>query len=67
VLAALDAVAAECGAPLAAVTIAWTRDRPGIAAPIASATSLAQIDEQLISMTLELTPGQVQQLDEASD
>jgi aryl-alcohol dehydrogenase-like predicted oxidoreductase len=67
VLAALDAVAAECGAPLAAVTIAWTRDRPGIAAPIASATSLAQLDEQLISMTLELTPGQVQQLDEASD
>ena len=67
VLAALDAVAAECGAPLAAVTIAWTRDRPGIAAPIASATSLAQLDEQLIGMTLELTPGQVQQLDEASD
>ena len=67
VLAALDAVAAECGAPLAAVTIAWTRDRPGIAAPIASATSLAQLAEQLIGMTLELTPGQVQQLDEASD
>ncbi len=67
VLAALDAVAAECGAPLAAVTIAWTRNRPGIAAPIASATSLAQLDEQLIGMTLELTPGQVQQLDEASD
>lgn len=67
VLAALDTVAAECGVPLAAVTIAWTRDRPGIAAPIASATSLAQLNEQLLGMTLELTPGQVQQLDEASD
>jgi aryl-alcohol dehydrogenase-like predicted oxidoreductase len=67
VLAALDAVAAETGAPLAAVTIAWTRNRPGIAAPIASATSLAQLEEQLLGMTLELTPGQIEQLDRASD
>jgi aryl-alcohol dehydrogenase-like predicted oxidoreductase len=67
VLAALDAVAAETGTPLAAVTIAWTMRQPGITAPIASATGLAQLEEQLLGMTLELSPGQIQHLDEASD
>lgn len=66
VLAALDAVAAESGVSLAAVAIAWTRDRPGVTAPIASATTLAQLDEQLRGLTLELSAGQVEQLDQAS-
>ena len=42
VLAALDEVAAETGAALATVTLAWTMAQSAIAAPIASATSLAQ-------------------------
>jgi len=66
VLAALDEIAAETGAPLAAIALAWTRDRPGIAAPIASATTLVQLEEQLASLTLDLTPVQVKRLDEAS-
>ena len=66
VLAALDAVADQTGAPLAAVALAWTRDRGGITAPIASATSLEQLEEQLPALTLELSPAQVQLLDEAS-
>ena len=66
VLAALDAISAETGAPLAAVAIAWTRDRPGVTAPIASATTLAQLEEQLRGLTFELSPGQVEQLDQAS-
>jgi aryl-alcohol dehydrogenase-like predicted oxidoreductase len=39
VLAALDEVAAETGAPLASVALAWTAAQPTITAPIASATS----------------------------
>ena len=65
-LGALDEVAAETGAPVAAVALAWTMARPGIAAPIASATSLKQLEEQLAALTLELTQGQTEMLGEAS-
>ena len=67
VLAALDAISAETGAPLAAIALAWTRDRRGVTAPIASATSLAQLGEQLASLTLDLSPAQVDRLDRASE
>jgi len=67
VLAALDAIAAETGAPLAAIALAWTRDRAGVTAPIASATSIAQLDEQLRSLTLNLSPVQVDLLGRASE
>src|SRR5437868_5156715 len=43
VLAALDQVSAETGAPLAAVALAWTNAQPGITATLASATSLEQL------------------------
>ena len=43
VLAALDAVAATVGATPAQVALAWQIARPGITAPIASATSPAQL------------------------
>ena len=67
VLAVLDAISAESGAPLAAIALAWTRDRDGVTAPIASATSLAQLDEQLASLTLDLSPAQIDRLDRASE
>ena len=66
VLEALDAVAAETGAPLASIALAWTMAQPGITAPIASATSLKQLDEILGALTLALTPAQITLLDEAS-
>ncbi len=66
VLAALDVVAAETGAALATVTLAWTMAKPGITAPIASATSLDQLHELIAALTLELTPEQIERLDEAS-
>jgi aryl-alcohol dehydrogenase (NADP+) len=66
VLEALDAVAAETGAALASIALAWTMAQPGITAPIASATSLEQLDEILGALTLELTPAQLALLDEAS-
>ena len=66
VLAALDEVAAETGAALATVTLAWTKAQPGITAPIASATSVDQLRELIASLSLELTPAQLELLGEAS-
>lgn len=66
VLEALDAVAAETNAALASVALAWTMAQPGVTAPIASATSLEQLNEILAALTLELSPGQIAQLTEAS-
>lgn len=65
VLAALDAVAAEAGATPAQVALAWVAAQPGVTAPIASATSRAQLDELLGVLTLELTDEQVERLTEA--
>jgi len=66
VLAALDAVAAETGASLAQIALAWTAAQPGITAPIASATSVAQLEDLLGALRLELSSEQMAQLDEAS-
>ena len=66
VLAAMDEVATETGAALASIALAWTMAQPGIAAPIASATSVKQLDELLAALTLELTADQIARLDEAS-
>jgi aryl-alcohol dehydrogenase-like predicted oxidoreductase len=62
VLDALDEVAAEKGATPAQVALAWVAAQPGITAPIASATSRAQLDELLGVLTLELTAEQVERL-----
>lgn len=43
ILAALDSVAARHGARPAEVALAWLMARPGVSAPIASATSVAQV------------------------
>ena len=67
VLAALDAVAADTGASLATVALAWTKVQPGITAPIASATSLDQFRDLAAALTLDLTPGQIEVLDRASE
>ena len=66
VLAALDEVAAETGAALATVALAWTMAQPGITAPIASATSLEQLGELVASLTLALDGGQIERLKAAS-
>jgi aryl-alcohol dehydrogenase-like predicted oxidoreductase len=66
VLAALDAVAARHRATCAQVALAWVMAKPAIAAPIASATSVAQITELMGALALALTPADVAELDAAS-
>lgn len=66
VLAAMDAVAARHGAMLAQVALAWVMARPGVAAPIASATSVAQLTELMGALRLALSAEDVAALDNAS-
>jgi aryl-alcohol dehydrogenase-like predicted oxidoreductase len=58
VLAAMDEVAAETGASLAQVALAWLAAQGGVTAPIASATSVEQLDELLGAWDVELTRDQ---------
>jgi aryl-alcohol dehydrogenase-like predicted oxidoreductase len=66
ILAALDEVAARLQATPAAVALAWLMQRPGITAPIASATTLAQLEEILAATRLKLDAEAVKALDSAS-
>ena len=66
VLAAMEQVAAETKAAMATVALSWLKVQPGITAPIASATSLKQLEELIAALTLDLTPGQVEALNAAS-
>ena len=66
VLAALDEVAAETGAALATISLAWLMAQPAVTAPIASATSVDQLAELTAAMHLTLTLDQIARLDAAS-
>jgi aryl-alcohol dehydrogenase-like predicted oxidoreductase len=66
ILAALDDAAAACNATPAQVALAWQMARPGLTAPIASATSVAQFDELARSATLMLDAPTITALDRAS-
>jgi aryl-alcohol dehydrogenase-like predicted oxidoreductase len=66
ILAALDAVAKRHGATPAQISLAWLIARPGVTAPIASATNLTQLDEILQAPTIKLSPEDAAALEAAS-
>jgi len=66
VLAALDEVAAAHKATSSQVALAWLMARPGITAPIASATSVEQLRELTGAAALTLAQDEIAVLDEAS-
>ncbi len=66
ILAALDEMAARFAATPAQVALAWLIARPGITAPIASATSLAQLEDMIAATRLELDLAAISCLDAAS-
>lgn len=55
VLAVMDAIAAETGATPSQIALAWVAAQPGVTAPIASATTVAQLDELIGSVALKLS------------
>jgi len=66
VLAAVEKVAAGASATPAQVALAWLAHRPGITAPIASATSVAQLKEIVAGVDLVLDAEARATLDQAS-
>ena len=67
VLDALDQVARGLHAKPAQVALAWLMARPTVTAPIASATSLAQLKELIGATKLELDEDSMKLLNRASD
>ncbi|MFC3443334.1 aldo/keto reductase [Sphingobium rhizovicinum] len=65
ILAAMDAVAADTGLSLPDIAMAWVRDKPGILAPIASATSVGQVDALIAGAHIVLPPEHRRRLDMA--
>ena len=66
ILAALDEVSARRAAKPAEVALAWLIQRPGVAAPIASATTLAQTESLIRAASLKLSAEDVEALGRAS-
>lgn len=66
ILAALDSVAACHHATPAQVALAWLIARPGVTAPIASATSVEQLEEILAAVRLQLSEQEIAALNAAS-
>lgn len=66
ILAALDQVAAQHASTPAQVALAWQMARPAITAPIASATSLAQLEGLVAATRLQLDAAAIEALDRAS-
>jgi aryl-alcohol dehydrogenase-like predicted oxidoreductase len=66
VLDALDSAAAQHKATAAQVALAWQIARPGLTAPIASATSLAQWNELAAAAKLTLDAATIAAIDAAS-
>jgi aryl-alcohol dehydrogenase-like predicted oxidoreductase len=63
ILATLDKLSKAHSATPAQVALAWLMARPSITAPIASATSVAQLKELVPAASLKLTAGDLKALD----
>jgi len=66
ILAALDEVGRRHKASAASVALAWQIARPSITAPIASATTVDQLNELIAATQLSLDPAAIEQLNSAS-
>jgi aryl-alcohol dehydrogenase-like predicted oxidoreductase len=66
ILAALDEAAREQGATPTQVALAWLIARPSISAPIASATSVGQLEDFVAAARLRLDDATIAALDLAS-
>jgi len=66
IVEALEDVAASHDASATQVALAWLIARPGITAPIVSATSLQQLDELVKATELALSKQEIEELSRAS-
>jgi len=63
---AVKEVASELGRTPAQVALAWTLNAPGVTAPIIGARTIAQLEDNLGALQVDLTPSQLARLDEVS-
>jgi aryl-alcohol dehydrogenase-like predicted oxidoreductase len=66
ILEALDQVAQGYSVPPATIALAWLMAQPAITAPIASATSIRQLNELLQAVSIQLDAQALKELNEAS-
>jgi aryl-alcohol dehydrogenase-like predicted oxidoreductase len=66
ILSALDQVAQQSNSTPARVALAWLIARPSVTAPIASATTLEQLNDLAEATRLVLTPASIELLNQAS-
>lgn len=66
ILDALDEVAKELDSKPVCIALAWLMARPGVTAPIASATSRGQLDDLIAATELKLDAASMELLDRAS-
>lgn len=65
ILAALDEVAARTGAALSEISLAWVSAQPGVIGPLASATSVSQLESLVRGATLQLSAADLDLLTQA--
>lgn len=63
VVEALGAVAARLGLPRAQVALAWLLGKSGITTPIVGATKLAQLDDAVAALNVQLAPEDIAALE----
>lgn len=63
----LAAIARELGTTPARVALAWVQSRPGVSTTIIGARSVAQLEDNLQALELQLPEGHVKALDELSE
>lgn len=61
-LSAMDEIVRETAASHAQIALAWLNSQPGIAAPLASATSVEQLRDLMGAASLQLDDGQIARL-----
>ena len=66
IIDAVRSVAAEANATPSAVSLAWLLSRPQVSSVIFGARTVAQLDDNLAAVDLELSPRQLESLDKAS-
>jgi len=62
----LERIAQEIDSTPSRVALAWVRDRPGVTSTIIGARTLAQLDDNLASVDVALTPAQTEKLNALS-
>jgi aryl-alcohol dehydrogenase-like predicted oxidoreductase len=60
----VESIAAKRGVTAAAIALAWLRAQPTVAAPIASARTVEQLNSLMVNV--ELDPSELMLLDDAS-